>query len=203
MGNNAQNCDNSHNVHQKGESRMKIDKQVLEELGGLYDGVMEVAPGLYYVWKNDLRGLFSVSAKKLVIPVEYSDIIRITDDLYEVQKKDDLRGLFSVSAGKLLIPVRCNCISKLTDDLYEIWENDFLGLFSVSANKLVIPVEYDGFGKFADDLYWVRKNGLQGLFSISAKKLVIPVECTKIEIKDGQVIMEKVVQTTKLLTDLV
>jgi hypothetical protein len=181
---------------------MKTREQVLEGMVDLYDGTKQVGPGLYCVWKNDLRGLFSVSVDKLVIPVEYFVIIRFTDDLYEAQKKNGLRGLFSVSAGKLVIPEAYNHISKFTDDLYEIWRGDSLGLFSVSADRLVLLVEYNLLSKFADDLYLVRKNGLRGLFSISAKKLVIPVEYTKIEIKDDLVIMERVVQSTKPLKDL-
>ncbi|MEI6420225.1 MAG: WG repeat-containing protein [bacterium] len=60
--------------------------------------------------KGGLAGVYSVSADKFVIPLEFDGLGHLTNDLYSVSK-DCFIGVYSIKAGRLVVPLKYTSVS--------------------------------------------------------------------------------------------
>ena len=128
---------------------------------------------------KDEAGLFSVSAKKVIVEPQFFEIESFSEGLAVVKKrKADYGfawGAIDVS-GKIIIPVEYDYLGSLSEGLMNFQQDKKMG-FLDKTNKIIIPAMYYNFSAFSDGLAAVQisENGKYGYID-KDNKLVIAAQ---------------------------
>ena len=110
------------------------------ELEKEYDYVEKLTPTLFKVTKGKLCGIHSIESDMLSLPVEYDDIIHVTESDPRLQfyliLKEGKYGLFSVEFELITLKVSCETIRYMGAGCFKVMINGQLCLANERTGEM-------------------------------------------------------------------
>lgn len=92
---------------------------------------------LFYVGRGELCGVFSLEQEKVVVPVGFNEVTRITDTVFRVRNGDKV-GIYSTVTQGLIVPLNYDHVQRCTDTLYSVTHRGRWGFYRCAGSNSAV-----------------------------------------------------------------